>query len=59
MFIQKEKKMKAEIDITIEDNKLYIREVNCTPCEYDISENMPAMIDDVCEHLHDYLEGLG
>lgn len=50
--------MKAEIDIIIEDNKLYIREINCTPCEYDISD-WPELIDEVCEYLHDYLEGLG
>jgi len=51
--------MKTQIDITIEDNKLYIREVSCLPEEYTISENMPSMIDEVCERLHDYLEGLG
>lgn len=51
--------MKTETDITIEDNKLYIREVNSLPQEYEISENTPAMIDDVCAYLHDYLEGLG
>ena len=51
--------MKAEIFITVEDNTLYIREEKCLPAEYKISEDMPAMIDDICEHLHDYLEGLG
>ena len=51
--------MKTEIDITIENNKLYIREISCLPEEYTISEDWPALIDDVCEHLHDYLEGLG
>ena len=51
--------MNTQIDITIEDNKLYIREISCLPEEYKISENMPSMIDEVCEHLHDYLEGLG
>ena len=51
--------MKTQIDITIEDNKLYIREVSCLPEEYEISEDMPSMIDEICEHLHDYLEGLG
>lgn len=51
--------MKAEINITIENAKLYIQEENCTLCEYDISQNWPAVIDDVCECLHDYLEGLG
>lgn len=51
--------MKIQIDITIENNKLYIRETSCLPEEYIISENMPSMIDEICEHLHDYLEGLG
>jgi len=51
--------MKTEIDITIEDGMLYIREISCTPCEYPISENWPSIVDEVCEHLHDYLEGLG
>lgn len=51
--------MKTQIDITIENNKLYIREQSCLPEEYQISEDMPGMIDEICEHLHDYLEGLG
>lgn len=51
--------MKTQIDIVIEDNKLYIRETSCLPEEYEISENMPSMIEEICEHLHDYLEGLG
>ena len=51
--------MKTQIDITIEDNKLYIKEQSCLLEEYQISENMPSMIDEVCKHLHDYLEGLG
>lgn len=51
--------MKIDIDITIEDGMLFIREVNCTPCEYKISENWPTVIDEICDYLHDYLEGLG
>lgn len=51
--------MNTSIDITIENNKLYIREISCLPEEYTISEDMPTLIDEVCEHLHDYLEGLG
>lgn len=51
--------MKTEIHIVIEDNKLYIREQSCLPEEYEISNDLPSMIDEVCEHLHDYLEGLG
>lgn len=51
--------MKTDIDITIEDGMLFIREVNCTPCEYKISENWPTVIDEICDYLHDYLEGLG
>lgn len=51
--------MKTQIDITIEDNKLYIREASCLPEEYELSENMPSIIDEICVYLHDYLEGLG
>ena len=51
--------MTTEIMIVIENNKLYIRERSCLPEEYDISEDMPMLIDEVCVHLHDYLEGLG
>ena len=51
--------MKTEIDLIIEDRKLFIREVSCLPLEYEISEDWPTVIDEVCEHLHDYLEGLG
>jgi len=51
--------MKTQIDITIEDNKLFIREISCIPMEYEISEDYPALIDEICEHLHDYLDGLG
>lgn len=51
--------MTFRIDITIENDKLFIREESCLPEEYQISEDMPALIDEVCEHLHDYLEGLG
>ena len=50
--------MKAEIDITIEDGILYIREINCTPCEYQISEDWNTAIDQTCDYLHDYLEGM-
>ena len=50
--------MKTEIDITIENNKLFIRETSCLPEEYEISEDFPVCIDEICEHLHDYLEGL-
>lgn len=50
--------MKTEINITIDNNKLYIEEENSTVCEYNISE-WPTLIDEVCEYLHDYLEGLG
>jgi len=51
--------MTFRIDITIENDKLFIREESCLPEEYQISEDMPALVDEVCEHLHDYLEGLG
>ena len=50
--------MKTEIDITIENNKLFIREQHCLPEEYKISEDYPAAIDEICAHLHDYLEGV-
>ena len=50
--------MNTEINITIENNKLYIREQSCLPEEYEITNNMPSIIDEICEHLHDYLEGL-
>ncbi len=51
--------MKTQINITIENGKLHIKEISCLPEEYEISENMPSVIDEICEHLHDYLEGLG
>ena len=51
--------MTTEINIVIENNKLYIGETSCLPEEYQISEDMPTLIDEVCNHLHDYLEGLG
>ena len=51
--------MKASIDIIIENNKLTIWESRCEMQQYEISEDLPSMIDEVCEHLHDYLEGLG
>lgn len=50
--------MKTEINITIDESKLYIREVNCLPEEYEISEDWPTIVHEVCEYLHDYLEGL-
>lgn len=50
--------MKTTITIEVEDNQLTISEENCCGETYQISENLPAMIDDVCEHLHDYLEGM-
>ena len=51
--------MRISIDIDVDNTKLYIRETACLPEEYDISEDYPACIDEICEHLHDYLEGLG
>lgn len=50
--------MKTYITIEIEDNKLTISEENCCGENYTISENQPVMIDEICEHLHDYLEGM-
>lgn len=51
--------MKTEINITIDNDMLYIEEENSTMCKYEISENWPTIIDNVCECLRDYLEGLG
>ena len=50
--------MKTKITIEIENNELWIVEENCVKENYTISENLPEMIDEVCEHLHDYLEGM-
>ena len=50
--------MKTIITIEIEGNEMTICEQNCCEETYQISEDSPAMIDDVCEYLHDYLEGM-
>lgn len=50
--------MKTTITIEVEDNQLTISEENCCGENYTISENQPQMIDEICEHLHDYLEGM-
>ena len=50
--------MNTEIMIIIENNKLCIKEQSCLPEEYEITNDIPFMIDEICEHLHDYLEGL-
>ena len=42
-----------------EISNIYAKPVKNGKSEYTISEDWPAVIDDVCEHLHDYLEGLG
>lgn len=51
--------MSTEIDLTIDGKTLYIQELNCVACKYEISEDLPAAIDDVCTRLHEYLEGIG
>ena len=51
--------MTADIHIEIRNNKLTIKECGAEKEQYIISENWPAAIDDICENLHDYLEGLG
>lgn len=51
-------KMKTKITIEVEGDQLWIVEENCVMENYIISENQPQMIDDICEHLHDYLEGM-
>jgi len=50
--------MYTEIHLVIDNNKLYIREQSCLPKEYEISNDIPSMIHEICEHLGDYLEGL-
>ena len=50
--------MRIAIDIDVDKDKLYIRETACIPEEYIISEDYPTCIDEICEYLHDYLEGL-
>ena len=50
--------MKIEIIIKMEDDKLTIKEAKCEMVEYKIT-TWPGVIDEICENLHDYLEGLG
>ena len=50
--------MKTEIVIKVEDNKLTIQEAKSEMIEYKIT-TWPGVIDEICENLHDYLEGLG
>ena len=50
--------MTTRITIEVNGIQLRIMEEKCETETYTISENQPHMIDDICEHLHDYLEGM-
>ena len=52
--------MKVHIEIDVDGNDVFIAEENCSGETYSLhDENWPAVIDDLCGCLHDYLEGVG
>ena len=51
--------MKTEIVIKLSDKKLTIQEAKCEMVEYQIKNMWPGVVDEICNDLHDYLEGLG
>ena len=56
---KEEKPMKTHIEIDIDGADVTICETNATGEDYSLhDQNWPAIIDDICGCLHDYLEGL-
>ena len=51
--------MKTHIEIDIDGDDITICETNATGENYSLHDrNWPAVVDDICECLRDYLEGL-
>lgn len=50
--------MYANIEIDIEDENVFICLKNCTGANYHITGKWPGVIDEICECLRDYMEGL-
>ena len=56
---KEESTMKTHIEIDIDGADVTICETNATGEDYSLHDlNWPAIIDDICGCLHDYLEGL-
>ena len=50
--------MDTHIEIDLHNNNLVISERGCIVEEYSVTEDWPAVIDEICILLHDYLEGI-